>query len=96
VAEELGEEERLDERRAVDADERARRAFARAMERLGNELLAGAALAADEHGAVGTGDLADRHHEVLDLRVVADHLAGGALVARNDALRARRFLRLLF
>ena len=66
------------------------------MEGLGDELLAGAALAADEDGAVGARHLADGDEEVPDGRVVTDHLAdgtrAGVYAEHARALRARRLL----
>ena len=62
------QEQRLDQRRAVDGDERARGAVARAVESLGDELLARAALAADEDRAARAGDLPDGREEPADRR----------------------------
>ena len=57
VAEQLALEQRLGHRRAVDGDERARRLRRlRWWMRARDELLAGAALAGDEHRRVGLGD----------------------------------------
>jgi hypothetical protein len=53
VAEELGLEQRLRQRRAVDADERAGVARALVVDEVRDALLPGAALAGDEHGALG-------------------------------------------
>ena len=54
VAEQLALEQRLGHRRAVDRDERAVLARATALvERARDDLLAGAALAGDQHGRVG-------------------------------------------
>ena len=53
VPEELGLEQRLGERGAVHRHERPVAAAARAVDALGDHLLAGAALAGDEHGRVG-------------------------------------------
>src|SRR5262249_2549984 len=63
VPEELRKEKRLDERRTIDADEGPRRAVASVVEGLGDELLARAALATDEHRAVRPRDLPDREPE---------------------------------
>ena len=70
------QEERLDQRRAVDRRRAGppARSLAAWM-RLGDELLAGAALAANEHGAVRARDLLDRGEEAPDGRVVADDVA---------------------
>ena len=59
VSEELGLEEVLLERGAVHLDEVARGAQRVVMDGARDELLAGAGLAADEHGRVALGDLAD-------------------------------------
>ena len=53
MPEQLALEEALGDRRAVDGDERAVGATAVGVQRLGHELLAGAALAGDEHDRVG-------------------------------------------
>ncbi len=50
VAEELGFEQRLGDRAAIDGDKRPRRARAVAVNRAGHQLLARAAFAEDEHG----------------------------------------------
>ena len=60
VAEELALEQPLGERRAVQADERLVRARRRGVDRLGDELLAGAALAGDEHARAAGADLRDQ------------------------------------
>src|SRR5690349_8167246 len=66
VAEELGFDEFLGDRRAIDFDERALTAKARGVQRAGNELLARAALAINQHAAIsrrGHGNLlAQRFH----------------------------------
>ena len=64
VAEQLALEQRLAERRAVDRDERARRARAPVVDGARRDLLAGAALAEQQHGRVGARDLL----ECLDRR----------------------------
>ena len=56
VAEELRLDERLGHRSAVDDEERLLAAVARVVDRAGDALLAGAALARDEHGRAGAGD----------------------------------------
>src|SRR5262249_37940165 len=82
VTEELGEKKRLDERGAVDAYERTRGAIACTVKCLGNELLACAALAANENRAVRLCDLANRNGEVLDRGIVTDHLAWVGIASR--------------
>ena len=59
VAEQFAFGELGGEHRAVEADEWAGSAAAQRVNRLGDELLAGAALAADQHCFVGGGDLGD-------------------------------------
>ena len=56
VAEELALEERVGNGRAVDRDEGAVLAAAAHVDRAGDELLAGAALAVDEHRGVALAD----------------------------------------
>ena len=51
-AEELGLEQRLDERRAIDGDERTVPAPAQVVDLTGDELLADAALAFEQHGEI--------------------------------------------
>ena len=55
VAEQLRLEQRLGNRRAVDGHERTVGARAQRVQRAGEQLLAGAALAFEEHGRVGGG-----------------------------------------
>src|SRR5207253_922983 len=62
VTEQLGLEELARERRAVDGDEGLSRARTTGVNRLGDELLAGAALADDEDAGVD-GGRATRHVE---------------------------------
>src|SRR6185369_5726591 len=59
VTEELGFEELLRDRRAVDLDERPLTASRRRMDRSGDEVLADPALATDQHRGVGVGDALD-------------------------------------
>ena len=61
VAEQLGLEDRLGDRGAVDRDERALRARAVVVERAREQLLAGAALAEQQHGRLARRGL---HHDV--------------------------------
>jgi hypothetical protein len=65
VTEELGQQQRLHESGAVDLDDGRRGAGARFVQRLGDQLLARAALAEHEHRRVGAADLADRRGELL-------------------------------
>ena len=59
VAEQLGFDQALGQRGATDFDERLVRAQRVVVNRVGDELLAGARLAANEHGRVGPGHLCD-------------------------------------
>ncbi len=79
MTEELAFEQRLRKGGAVDRHEGLVAARAVAVDGLGHELLAGAALPQDEHGGVGPGDAGDElvdllhgtalaHHAVLELR----------------------------
>src|SRR6185503_5918845 len=74
VAEQLALEQRLGERAAVDLDERAVRALAQPVDRARDQLLAGAALARDEHGRVARRDLLDRLAYDCHLVAAADEL----------------------
>ena len=78
VAEQLRLEQRLGNRRAVDRDERAVGARAQRVQRAREQLLAGAALAFEQHRRVGAPprDAARRH--LLQLRIVADDLRRAA------------------
>ena len=58
-AEELGFEQRLDHRRAVDGHERSAAPAAQLVNLTRHQLLARAALAFDEHGEIGGGDALD-------------------------------------
>src|SRR5262249_13888619 len=75
VAEELGEEQRLDQGAAVHLDERAAPPRRRLVDRLGDELLAGARLAADEDQRVVRRDALDHLEDVRDGGRAADDLA---------------------
>ena len=77
VAEQLALEQRLGHGRAVDGDERARAPASGVVQRARHQLLAGAALAGDEHRGVGVG-------HPLDQLVHLPH--GGALA---DQVRHR-------
>ena len=84
VAEQLALEQGLGQRRAVHRDERLVLARAAVVDGAGHQLLAGAALALDEHGGAGVADrlhqLEDRAHlgrladEVLELALDAELL----------------------
>ena len=85
VPEELALQEALRERRATERHEVAVLARAVVVDGLGEELLAGAALAGDEHGDVGRGDLP---HDLEDAR----HERPGA----DDALEPESLVELAF
>ena len=53
------------------------------MDRARDQLLAGAALAADEHGDVGVGDAADQLAHLAHLVARAEQLAGDAGATRG-------------
>src|SRR5690606_13766264 len=73
-AEELALEQVLRDRRAIDRDERPRPPRRELVERARRELLAGAALAGEQHRGVGRGELADPHVERLHRGRAADEL----------------------
>ena len=81
----------------IDLDERPAGTPAVAMDRFGDELLAGAALAGDQHRRVGRGDASHQLQDAQQPRVLADQVAEVVppiqLLARRHALvrlRARR------
>ena len=76
MTEELGLEEVLRNRRAVDADERAVRSRARPMDRARDDFLPGAAFTGDEHGRIVLGNA--RHQ--------GQRLAHGAALGDQAAL----------
>ena len=71
VTEELALEQRVGERAAVDGEERAVAPVGLPMDRGGDEFLARAGLAVDEHGAVGLGDARDQVEQLEHARVAA-------------------------
>jgi hypothetical protein len=77
VAEELAFDEVFGDGGAIEGDEGAGVAGAFAVERAGDELLAGAAFALDEDGGVGAGDAAEEGPEFLDGRALAEELTAG-------------------
>ena len=81
VAEELRFDQVLGQRRAVDLDPRAVSPVALLVERVREELLAGAALAHDEHIGVGVRHRRDRLQHALDTRRAAEDFGVGDLVA---------------
>ena len=91
VPEELGLEEILGDRAAVDGDEGQRRAAGASVDGARDELLAGAALSRDEDRRLEVGDLRDRPEDVehllalredgLELVLLVDLLSQGAVLA---------------
>ena len=74
VAEQLGFEQRLGQRRAVDAHERRRGARALIVDQPDDELLAGAALAVDEHGRIERRDARRQLQDVLHRLAAGDEV----------------------
>ena len=72
VAEQLRLEQRLGNRRAVDRDERSVGARAQRVQRAREQLLAGAALAFEEHGRVGRRRAMQLLRHLPQLRILAD------------------------
>ncbi len=72
VAKKLAFEQRLRQRAAGDFDERLVAAPAAAMDGAGDQRLAGAAFAGDEHGGFGVGHAIDHLEDALHAVVVAD------------------------
>jgi hypothetical protein len=79
VTEELALDQLARDRGAVHRDEGARAACAALVERLGDELLAGAALAADQHREIGLGDLLDRLEDLAHRAALADQVLEAVL-----------------
>src|SRR2546425_1718063 len=75
VAEQLRLEQRLGQRGAVDRDERAAAPRRARVDRAGDELLAGAALALDEHRRGAAGDLLEERHHAAERGARADDRA---------------------
>jgi hypothetical protein len=94
VAEQLALEQILGHRRRVDRDERLRRARAVAMQRAGDELLARAGFAGDQHRRAGVRQAPDRPEHLLHRGGLPENLgrAGrdllGALLAHALVHRA--------
>jgi hypothetical protein len=86
VAEQLALQQRLGERRAVEAHERGLRPGARVVDHLGDELLAGAGLAHDEDARLRRRDLLDEAHEVRTMD-------GCVAITWPNAFRSRSFWR---
>src|SRR3990172_6230235 len=75
MAEDLRFHQVLGDGAAIDGDERTRRARTGAMDGLGAQLLASAAVAGDEDGGLRPGDRADLAIDLLHDRAVADEAA---------------------
>ena len=92
VAEELGLEQLLGNRAAVDRHERHRAAHAHFMDGARDQLLAGARLAGDEHRRHAARDLLDQRANLLHRHRLAGHAAerGAHRRRRRRRRRARR------
>jgi hypothetical protein len=92
VTEELRLEERVGQRRAVQAEERPTRAPREPVQRLGDDLLADTRLAQDQDGQVTRGHALDeledpQHGRVLDDDAGRDDALGGGSAERQLARR---------
>src|SRR5262249_22298613 len=76
VTEQLPLEHARRERGAADGDERALVGIRRVVDRAGDELLAGARFAADQHGRAGRRHRADLLPDIADRRAPAEDLSG--------------------
>src|SRR5262245_17381743 len=74
VAEQLGLDERLGDRRGIDGDERPVAPRALMVDSARHQLLASTALAGDQHGRRRRGDLRDQTVQLLDRGMPADDL----------------------
>ena len=86
VAEQLALEHALGERLAVDGDERPADAVAPVVQQARHQLLAGAALALDQHRRPARRDAAHQVEQLPAARALGDHRVGR--VAARDLLRA--------
>src|SRR5688572_6881482 len=91
MTEQLARRQLARQRAAIDGDELAW-ASTRAMNGLRDELLAGARLAEDQHGALRTRDFLDLLVHGLHRRRLADEATKMQTVAGRAARRARRAL----
>ena len=88
VAEEFGFHQRLRNGRAVDGDERLFLAAALVVDRLGDEVFAGAALALHQNGGgFAGGNFADETHQFRHLLRDADHVVIAGAAAHFAAQR---------
>ena len=97
VTEELGLEQRLGNRGAVDGDERSVGARAQHVQRAREQLLARAALAFDQHGRVGRRRAMQRQRHLFQLGVLADDgrgaATGGEFLLEENVLHRHAALR---
>ena len=91
VAEQLAFEQRLGQRRARDVHERPRRAVAGVVQHFRGEVLAGAALAGQQHRRRRAGGdlLQQRLHAAIDRRALADDAIDAVRAAPGVARSAR-------
>jgi hypothetical protein len=89
VAEQLALQQRLRQRGAGDANERLAAARAVLVQRLREQLLAGAALAEQQHRRAARRDLADRLEHRQHLGALADEVLEPVLVVEALAQHAR-------
>ena len=82
VAEQLGLEQVLRDRRSVDRDERLGRARAVPVQCTRDQFLAAARLAGDQHGRMRLRQAADRAEHLLHRRRLAEDLGGGGRLFR--------------
>ena len=85
VAEELALEQAFGQRRAVDRHEGLRRPRAVEVQRARHHLLAGAALAGDQHAAGPAGDLPDQRHDLGHRRALALQVAQRRFLGHGPA-----------
>src|SRR5262249_34330227 len=95
VAEELGLEQVLRHRAAIDRDERLILARARPVDRAREQLLARAGLARDQHASVGAGDHPRLLEARLDRRAARDDLGAPLVFGRRQAGHLHRALDVL-
>jgi hypothetical protein len=96
VAEELAQEQRLHQRRAVDLDQRASRAIAGGVDRVGDQLLAGTAFALDEQRRLSFTDAPHRIEQRYDTRMAAREAHLGTASERRHIGAQRRLLDRVF
>src|SRR5690606_39588975 len=94
VAEQLGFEQALRQRAAVDGDERLGLPLGECVDVAGEDLLAGAALAGDEHRRVGGRDGLGEADDLEERAVLADRPHAASLLAAADLVLERAVLAL--